>query len=82
MPCPAPRADFADVEVMEDGRRRRRRRRKDDSDGVGDGTYDELQLRKSSLRDMTTEEELLNRKAHECPVPKPKVVVGRVFGFK
>ena len=54
----------------------------DDNEAVGDGTDDDQKLRKTSLKELAVEEELLNRKAHECPVPKPKGVVGRVFGFE
>ena len=78
LPCPAPRADFTDVEITEDGRRRRRRRRV--QEGTADGTQQGDE--RTSLAQMSKEAEEMARRAHECPVPKPKGVIGRLFGFE
>lgn len=65
---------------MEDGRRRRRRRRTietpiDESSGV-DGE-------KQMPLNMTEEErDMMRKRAHECPVPKPPKIIGRVLGLK
>ena len=67
LPCPAPRTDFADSGSMKDGRRRRVKRRVESSD---------------ISEEEVTETEAMMRKAHECPVPKPKGIVGRVLGFE
>ncbi|KAL9116875.1 MAG: hypothetical protein Q9187_006596 [Circinaria calcarea] len=82
LPCPAPRAEFADVEIMEDGRRRRRRRRMNGDTRVVECAQDDWKLDEATLRELAVEEELFRRKTHECPVPKPKVIVGRVFGLE
>ena len=64
---------------MEDGRRRRRRRRTtddlyDESSGAG---------REAETPSYMSEEEKdrMRKKAHECPVPKPPGVIGRILGF-
>lgn len=76
LPCPAPRVEFADVEVGEDGTRRRRRKRKTDGDGEADATG-----QKDERVEVLSERDILVRKAHECPVPKPGGRIGRVLGF-
>ena len=71
LPCPAPRAEFADVDASEDGRRRRRRRRRGDvrnNEGL-------------EIAELGKEGDVLVQRAHECPVPKPTGVIGQVFGF-
>ncbi|MCJ1277492.1 hypothetical protein MMC21_005305 [Puttea exsequens] len=80
-PCPAPRIKYADseFEVIEDGRQRRRRRppptinnaEQLPTAGAISGT---------SLSE--AEQENMRKKSHECPVPKPKGIVGQVLGFK
>ena len=78
VPCPAPRTALADVEITADGRRIRRNK------AVKNG------LERGAAADndtsMTpTEQAMLKAmgdgKARECPVPKPKGVLGRVLGF-
>ena len=80
LPCPAPRADFADVEIMEDGRRRRRRRRLQESSTDEVQKVDESE--RMPLARIAEEAEEMARRAHECPVPKPKGLIGRIFGFE
>lgn len=81
VPCPAPRVKFADsdFEVMEDGRRRRRRRTTeaqiDEKSEVDRGKQMPLHMAEE-------EKAMMRKKAHECPVPKPPEVIGRVLGFK
>ena len=79
IPCPAPRVKFADsdFEITEDGKRRRRRPAdcsKEDHDGG---------KRELAMPVISEEEKLaMRRKSHECPVPKPKGIIGEVLGFK
>lgn len=74
LPCPAPRVAFADVEVSEDGKRRRRRRRTTvDGDS---NTKDE-----KVVKEEVTEAQDLETRSHQCPVPRPTGLVGRVLGF-
>ncbi|MCJ1485852.1 hypothetical protein MMC06_006027, partial [Schaereria dolodes] len=79
LPCPAPRTEFADVEWAADGRRRRRRRR---SDTDVARTLEGSQAGDSSVVGRSDEAEALARRAHECPVPKPRGLIGEVLGFK
>ncbi|MCJ1378533.1 hypothetical protein MMC17_001632 [Xylographa soralifera] len=77
LPCPAPRTEFADVEVGEDGRRRRRRRPSPpDSDGGAD-----VLVEKDDNIGALSENEIMARRAHQCPVPKPGGRIGQVLGF-
>ncbi|KAI4129692.1 MAG: hypothetical protein LQ341_006538 [Variospora aurantia] len=83
IPCPVPRTQFADTEITEDGKRRRRRRICVDNP--------DLEKPESSSPSYTaiekdvaiTEEErdALIKKAHECPVPKPRGRIGEMLGF-
>lgn len=92
-PCPAPRRTLADSEMMitADGQqvpRIRRRRRKDlelgaDASRPGhptpSGAMDE---EVSTFFQMEEEAEKLTHVGHECPVPKPKGVLGELLGFR
>lgn len=80
VPCPAPRVKYAesDIEVMEDGRRRRRRRTIDDPIDESSGAAREAQ---TSLYISEEGKDRMRKKAHECPVPKPPGVIGRILGF-
>lgn len=79
VPCPAPRVKFADsdFEITEDGKRRRRRPAGGSKENHG-GAKGDL------VSPVISEEEKLamRRKSHECPVPKPKGIIGQVLGFK
>ncbi|KAJ6102569.1 hypothetical protein N7486_004996 [Penicillium sp. IBT 16267x] len=91
-PCPAPRRTFADSEmtITADGQqvpRMRRRRRRDmelDSEmprpghPTPSGTADE---EVTTFFQMEEEAENLAHIGHECPVPKPKGVIGELLGF-
>ncbi len=73
LPCPAPRGVLADGE-MPDGTKRRRRKRPENletKDGI-------VQFNASSDDDSTDKAKALKR---ECPVPKPKGMLGELFGF-
>lgn len=54
----------------------------DENGVVEDGMGADPKVDPARLRDLSGEEEVLGRKAHECPIPKPKGVVRRVFGFE
>ena len=64
---------FADGELPEDGGQRRRQRRKGEA-----GRRDETEVNPMEL---LKERELVAKKVHECPVPKPGGVIGEVLGF-
>ncbi|KAJ5690257.1 hypothetical protein N7462_004649 [Penicillium macrosclerotiorum] len=92
-PCPAPRRTLADSQMMitADGQqvpRIRRRRRKDaDIDSefgrpglpTPSGAMDE---EVSTFFQMEEEAENIAHLGHECPVPKPKGVLGELLGFR
>ncbi|KAJ5677988.1 uncharacterized protein N7477_003621 [Penicillium maclennaniae] len=92
-PCPSPRRTFADSEMIitADGQqvpRIRRRRRKDVEMGADapppdqptpSGSTDE---EVSTFFQMEEEAEKLAQVGHECPVPKPKGVLGQLLGFR
>lgn len=75
LPCPAPRAKLADSEITADGTRRRRRRKSEAAE-VKDG----IAQFQSSSEDF---ERLANNDPakRECPVPKPRGVLGELMGF-
>ncbi|KAJ5629637.1 hypothetical protein N7528_003294 [Penicillium herquei] len=91
-PCPSPRRTFADSEmtITADGQqvpRIRRRRRRDmelDSEiprpghPVSSGSEDE---EVSTFFHMEEEAKRMAQVGHECPVPKPKGVLGELLGF-
>lgn len=64
---------------MEDGRRRRRRRTAEASIDENARSDGEKQV---PLRISEEEEAMMRKKAHECPVPKPAGIIGRVLGFE
>ena len=63
---------------MEDGRRRRRQRTTDDPIDESSGAGREARM---PLYISEQEKERMRKKAHECPVPKPPGVIGRILGF-
>ena len=79
VPCPAPRVKFADsdFEITKDGKRRRRRPA-DDSEETNGGEKGDLALPVIS----EGEKLAMRRSPHECPVPKPRGIIGEVLGFK
>ncbi|KAJ5337896.1 hypothetical protein N7452_004624 [Penicillium brevicompactum] len=92
-PCPAPRRTFADSEMIisADGQQipRVRRRRRKDVEPAQEGTYpthpasigaadDEV----STFFQMEKEAQELSHVNHECPIPKPKGVLGELLGFR
>ncbi|GIJ99894.1 hypothetical protein Aspvir_003907 [Aspergillus viridinutans] len=91
-PCPAPRRTLADSEmiVTADGQqiqRIRRKRRKDPNMLEQDGAsvYQARPLSSdeevSTFLQMEEEAERLANTGRECPVPKPKGVLGQLLGF-
>ena len=64
---------------MEDGRRRRRRRTTEGPVDEDSGT--EI-VKEMPLHISEEEKAMMRKKAHECPVPKPPGIIGRVLGFK
>lgn len=81
VPCPAPRVKFADseFEVTEDGKRRRRRRT---TGAPIDESFGANREKRIPLHISEEEKAMMRKKAHECPVPKPPGIIGRVLGFK
>ena len=75
LPCPAPRIEFADAEMTEDGRRRRRKRKATNEENIS------VKGEQMDAMDMTAEQAIVARKAHQCPVPKPTGLIGQVLGF-
>lgn len=79
LPCPAPRLAFADGETTaDDGPKRRRRRprqRSPSEDLSGESEEDPPATR---IPDEKTKSE---EHAHQCPVPKPRGLVGEMLGF-
>lgn len=91
-PCPAPRRTLADSEmiVTADGQqiqKFRRKRRKDPNMLEQDGTSIHQIRPQSSDEEVSTflqmeeEAERLANTWRECPVPKPKGVLGQLLGF-
>ena len=64
---------------MEDGKRRRRRRTSEGLSEEGTGADSSKRI---PLHISEEEKALMRKKAHECPVPKPPGIVGRLLGFK
>ena len=64
---------------MEDGSRRRRRRASQASDQEGTAADSREQI---PLQISEEEKVFMRKKAHECPVPKPPGIIGRLLGFK
>lgn len=64
---------------MEDGRRRRRRQT---TEAQIDESYVADSERQMPLHISEEEKVMMRKKAHECPVPKPPGIIGRVLGFK
>ncbi|CAI7608760.1 unnamed protein product [Penicillium discolor] len=91
-PCPAPRRTFADSEMTmtADGQqvpRFRRRRRKDLEVGPEGSQPDQpmpavVDEEVSTFLQMEAEAENLSHINRECPVPKPKGVLGELLGFR
>lgn len=79
LPCPAPRVRLADAEIQIDADGRKRRKR-------ATGHPEALAESRNPgnimpLEDISEDERaVMRRKAHECPVPKPKGWVGQLFG--
>ncbi|KAI5463193.1 hypothetical protein BGZ63DRAFT_380797 [Mariannaea sp. PMI_226] len=77
LPCPVPRARFADGEIMVDENGRRMRwRKKDTSPDVKDGI-----VQFSDPTPDEAEQAKLRASRRECPVPKPGGMLGEWLGF-
>jgi cytochrome c oxidase assembly factor 2 len=92
LPCPAPRVAFADGESIEagsDGKRRRKRKArptlneeegsKPESRSVADGVTGRYTARPDEADDEILR--AVEAKQRECPVPKPRGVLGELLGF-
>lgn len=82
VPCPAPRVRFADseIEVLKDGRRRRISQREPGNPGAdANNTLSVHQAASTVVGESGT---VMRKAAHECPVPKPRGVLGKLLGFK
>ena len=73
LPCPAPRAVLADGD-MSDGTTKRRRRKRPQGAEAQEGV---VEINNISEADT----EMVRLSKRECPVPKPKGVLGDLFGF-
>ncbi|RAH69599.1 uncharacterized protein BO66DRAFT_375200 [Aspergillus aculeatinus CBS 121060] len=90
-PCPAPRRTLADSEmtVNADGQqvpRVRRRKRKDaDPFGLEDRALPQSPMASdedvSTFLQLEAEAAELSQAGHQCPVPKPKGILGDLLGF-
>ncbi|KAL8664425.1 MAG: hypothetical protein Q9168_007907 [Polycauliona sp. 1 TL-2023] len=81
LPCPAPRTQFADYEITEDGKHRRRRRPSTKRSETEHGTDNQTHTAMQGQMMGEEEQEMLRKKAHECPVPKPSGRIGEMLGF-
>ena len=81
VPCPAPRVQFADseLETLENGQVKRRRTRPIRTKGV---SQDEESVLGAQTAVSVEEEVAMRKAAHECPVPKPHGIIGKLLGFK
>lgn len=90
-PCPAPRRTFADSEMImsadgQPSQRIRRRRRKDEELLGQDGnplgqTQPAADEEVSTFLQLEEEAQRLAKAGHECPVPKPRGILGELLGF-
>lgn len=83
LPCPAPRVAFADSETAEGGVAPKRRRRKRPAPGP-EPTVDSngiIQFQPTGSGSKEDGMELSAGSKRECPVPKPKGVIGNLLGF-
>ncbi|KAL8652117.1 MAG: hypothetical protein Q9226_004401 [Calogaya cf. arnoldii] len=80
-PCPAPRTQFADYEITEDGKQRRRRRPSSKVSETENGAVHQTNVVTQEQVMAEKEQEALRKKAHECPVPKPGGRIGEMLGF-
>ncbi|KZF23315.1 putative alpha-1,3-mannosyltransferase [Xylona heveae TC161] len=78
LPCPAgPRTSFADGEMNVNGQKRRRRKSMSPAD---ENTQSEPSS--SDNLDGNMEAVSFQPRGRECPVPKPRGLVGEILGFK
>lgn len=72
LPCPAPRSDYADASRLEYRQREKEGSWPDDVDNQVEGHRQQC----------VSEAQVLRSKPHECPVPKPRGLIGEALGFK
>ncbi|KAI0843188.1 hypothetical protein F5Y06DRAFT_257128 [Hypoxylon sp. FL0890] len=82
LPCPAPRVAYADSEKAADGTRRRRRRKPEPAvvkDGIAqfESPSEDFERIPAETHGTATRA----RRERECPVPKPRGVIGELMGF-
>ncbi|XXG94408.1 hypothetical protein Hte_000664 [Hypoxylon texense] len=83
LPCPAPRVAYADSETAADGTKRRRRRRPEPAvvkDGIAqfESSNEDFERIAARANGATATRA---RRDRECPVPKPRGVIGELMGF-
>ncbi|CAI7567674.1 unnamed protein product [Penicillium manginii] len=88
-PCPAPRRTFADSEmtITPDGQQlpRIRRRRRKDVEMDAESAHPVLPTSSGPMpvdEEMEAEAQKLTQANHECPIPKPKGMIGELLGFR
>lgn len=85
LPCPAPRVAFADSEMAEGGEAPKRRRRKRPAAPSSEPTVDSngmIQFQPTSAAGNKDDGmEVSTGSKRECPVPKPKGIIGDLLGF-
>ncbi|KAI1766226.1 hypothetical protein GGR53DRAFT_223972 [Hypoxylon sp. FL1150] len=86
LPCPAPRVAYADSETAADGTRRRRRRRPEPAvvkDGIAqfESSSEDFERRTAAQTSGAAAAVGRTRRDRECPVPKPRGVIGELMGF-
>ncbi|KAF2432581.1 hypothetical protein EJ08DRAFT_574458, partial [Tothia fuscella] len=76
LPCPVPQRAFADGPNSDPTTRRRRRRKSQDSE-EGTIVEDKVAQADDALLQLVKED----GRRRECPVPKPRGLVGQILGF-
>ncbi len=77
IPCPAPRIVLADVDTTEERDGRRRRTAQAEENHL---SYEEE--RERTFVRLAEERKRIEKRGHECPVPKPGGIVGEILGFE
>ncbi|KAI5284001.1 hypothetical protein KEM55_001258, partial [Ascosphaera atra] len=94
-PCPAPRHALQEgqIYVTSDGQRvMRRRKQKSPEQQLGEteegttlrpaGVPSEMADEIANFRQLQAEDKAKTQAGRECPIPKPKGVIGRLLGFE
>ena len=81
-PCPRPRKGYQDGEreLDADGKPIRKKRRSGQN-GRQVTAVSKAEEEMENFRRLEKEAEVVTKEAHECPVPKPTGLLGRIMGF-